>query len=77
MAGTRCPKSPPNPDKGEYKAHLILVDTDRSLLEKVSKNFGLVYSIKLTKAIEIECFDAKDEVRDPNTCKILSLVQNN
>ena len=45
--------------------------TDRSLLEKVSKNFGLVYSIKLAKAIEIECFDKKDEARDPKTWKIL------
>ena len=51
-------------DKGEYKARLNLVHTDRSLLENVSKNFGLVYSIKLTKPIEIECFEKKDEARD-------------
>ena len=53
-----------NSDKGEYKARLNLVHTDRSLLEKVSKNFGLVYSIKLTKPIETECSDKKDEARD-------------
>ena len=60
----KCSKFFSSSDKGEYKARLNLVHTDRSLLENVSKNFGLVYSIKLTKPIEIECFEKKDEARD-------------
>ena len=66
----KCSKYLSNSDKGEYKARLNLVHTDRSLLEKVSKNFGLVYSIKLTKPIEIECFDKKDEGRGIQKSKI-------